>query len=575
MRFRVRLFLALFVLATIPLVLLAVGIRERLAARLAEDYEARVTALISAIRGEVSDEGRSIGTRLSALASSIAADNRFRLAAIEADPAERAYLLDYAGTAMRLAGLSILQIQDEDGRILSSGHFRNDYDRLQPKLPWRLAAMPEGIGLLRVRTADRPLLVLARTDSFRLGQRRFTLVGGVAVAPSFLARLGRGEGLSVALRYPGGVVPSGVREEPAPGRGAGDAVGEVSVPYLDASSDSGRFDDQTATFRITQTREPLRALQRSIDLWFVLALLATAAGSLALAGWSSARISRPLTDLARKTSRVDLDRLDVDFSSVREDEIGALSRLLGSMVERLRTSAARLRVAERRATIGEIARQVNHDIKNGLTPIRNVVRHLGGVAEEDPAALALVFQERRETLESSISYLERLATNYARLQPRIERRPCDIDAIVRDVAANARAASRAPVRTVSADHLPPVRADVVILRRILENLVVNAIDSLEGGAGGVTIGTELAEDEPALVRITVEDEGRGMSEDELERIFDDFYTTKSDGTGLGLSVVRRLVADVGGTVRAVSEPGVGTRFTVELPAAAPNGASVR
>jgi two-component system sensor histidine kinase HydH len=62
------------------------------------------------------------------------------------------------------------------------------------------------------------------------------------------------------------------------------------------------------------------------------------------------------------------------------------------------------------------------------------------------------------------------------------------------------------------------------------------------------------------------DSGRGMSREELERAFDDFYTTKSSGTGLGLSVVRRLVSDLGGTLRVETAPGQGSRFIVELPA---------
>ena len=69
------------------------------------------------------------------------------------------------------------------------------------------------------------------------------------------------------------------------------------------------------------------------------------------------------------------------------------------------------------------------------------------------------------------------------------------------------------------------------------------------------------------VAVTVADTGRGMSREELDRAFDDFHTTKPDGTGLGLSVVRRLVADVGGTLRVETAPGSGTRFFVELPTA--------
>src|SRR2546426_9189034 len=115
-------------------------------------------------------------------------DNRFRLAALQG--VEREYLLDYAGSAMRFTGLAMLQIQDDQGRIISSGHFRNEYDRLEPELPRLLAAAPGGMALVEARTAEAALLALARVDSLRLGGRRFTLVGGVAVDSRFLARLG-------------------------------------------------------------------------------------------------------------------------------------------------------------------------------------------------------------------------------------------------------------------------------------------------------------------------------------------------------------------------------------------------
>src|SRR5258705_205626 len=83
-----------------------------------------------------------------------------------------------------------------------------------------------------------------------------------------------------------------------------------------------------------------------------------------LAGvWVSSRISGPLAALAEKTAVLDLDRLDVDFDP-GTDEVGRLSRLLGDLAARLRTSTARVREAERRATVGELARQINHDIKN-------------------------------------------------------------------------------------------------------------------------------------------------------------------------------------------------------------------
>jgi signal transduction histidine kinase len=124
-------------------------------------------------------------------------------------------------------------------------------------------------------------------------------------------------------------------------------------------------------------------------------------------------------------------------------------------------------------------------------------------------------------------------------------------------------------RSSLGERLPTVQGDALMLRRILENLVGNAVESLAGKPGGtVTVNTETAggNGEPRRVRITVADTGPGMSRTQLDQAFDDFYTTKSGGTGLGLSIVRRLILDLNGTLRVETEPGAGTRFVVELPA---------
>jgi len=276
---------------------------------------------------------------------------------------------------------------------------------------------------------------------------------------------------------------------------------------------------------------------------------------------------------------VDLDRLDVDFPVDRDDEFGALSRLLGAMTRRLRTSAATLRDAERRATTGDLARQVNHDIKNGLAPIRHVLRHLAQVQRDEPEKLGAVFAERRGTLDESVTYLDTLARNYARLTPRLDLRPCDANAVARDVAAamtggtgisatigdaGAPAGARAAVELQLDPHLPAIAAEPLVLRRILENLVTNAIDAVDGTGGRVTVQTEALADGRA--RLTVADTGHGMSRDQLDRAFDDFQTTKPGGTGLGLSIVRRLVADLHADLRVETEPGTGTRMSITFPA---------
>jgi two-component system nitrogen regulation sensor histidine kinase NtrY len=201
-----------------------------------------------------------------------------------------------------------------------------------------------------------------------------------------------------------------------------------------------------------------------------------------------------------------------------------------------------------------------------LAPIRHVLRHLTQVAADEPASLPQVFEERRDTLESSVAYLDTLAGNYARLTPVMQSGPCSLNDVVREVARLSE--GRASLLLALASDLPLVRGDELAIRRVLENVVGNAADSLDGKAGAaVTITTELSGD-PATpsVRVIVADQGRGMTQAELDRAFDDFYTTKERGTGLGLTIVRRLIQDLGGRLRIETEPTIGTRVIIELPA---------
>jgi signal transduction histidine kinase len=305
----------------------------------------------------------------------------------------------------------------------------------------------------------------------------------------------------------------------------------------------------------------------------LIALALTVAVVIAAAAWLSSRISRPLRELASKTAAIDLDRLDQNFDSERGDEIGALSRLLGAMTERLRSSTSRIREAERRAAVGDLARQVNHDIKNGLAPIRNVLRHLAQVSSQDPVALPQVFEARRPTLESSVEYLDTLARNYDRLSPGLEKAPCDVNAIVEQVVRHA-AGDGTALRTRLDRRIPCALGDSLMIRRVLENLVGNALDSIAGKPDGtVLVSTEQTGNGsgPSSVRITIADTGPGMTQTELDRAFDDFYTTKARGSGLGLSIVRRLILDLNGSLRVETAPGVGTQVVVELPGTSSKG----
>jgi signal transduction histidine kinase len=493
MSFRTRLLAAFGVVVLIPLLVFGLGIRREMSRRVTGEYERRVDALVNVINADIARETDRVAGRLAALKGSLAADNRFRAQVVRGE--DREYVLDYAGPAMRLGGLDYLQIQDDEGRILSSGHFRNEFDRLGPTV--------RGTTLLRGTTAEGPLLALVTSDSLAIAGKPLRVIGGVAVDSGFLARLARDPELGVQLAFPSDTVAADTGRL---------VVGEIPLPYIDAADGPGQV--ERARIEITRSSELLTALQRNVNLWFLVAVLVASLAALLLAGWLSTRISTPVE--------------------------------------------AGMRDMERRVAIGDLARQVNHDVKNGLAPLRNVFRHLSQVAREEPAQLPRVFSERQGTVESSIDYLETLAANYAKLSPQAERKATDVNAVVRETVAGS-----AGVKTQLAEGLPPVSADALVLRRIIENLVSNAADSLDGKSGSIVVKTEQGR---GFVRIGVSDTGRGMSKAELDRAFDDFYTTKTGGTGLGLSIVRRLVLDSNGSLKVETEPGKGSNFLVEIPA---------
>lgn len=548
MTFRTRLAIAVAAAAIVPLVLLGWGVRREMTARLDAQATRRIEGLVQVLQSGLAAETASLRARLATQGAALAGDNRFRLA-VGPGGGDRRWLLDWAGEAMAASGLAVLRVMNSDGRVLSSGHFRNEFDRTDPALLALLTRPVRDPALIRLPGPERDVTALAAADSFTVGSRRYFLVGGVPFDPARVGSLVPQDEIAVSLVTGAATLPN--------------TVARIDLPYYDAATVAAA---DSAHLVVTRDPAPMRLLRARVDRWLALAAGVTLLLAAILAITLSQRVSRPLAELAEKTSRLDLDRLDQDFTSNREDEIGALSNLLAEMTDRLRASMARLREAERRAATGDLARQINHDVKNGLAPIRHVLRHLAETAVRSPQDLVDVFRERQGALESSVNYLDGLARNYARLGPAVDRGATSIPILLQEIARGMqRDGVDFEVRTP--DGLPPARADGVVVRRILENLASNAIDALEGRPGRVTLGSELRPGPEPRLRVTVADTGKGMTAAELERAFDDFHTTKAGGTGLGLSVVRRLVGDLGGSLRVETSPGQGTTFIVELPTA--------
>jgi two-component system, NtrC family, sensor kinase len=561
MTMRTRTFLACVVAALLPLAGLALGARREVHTRLSQEFEARVAASSSVLRQDLATQAVALDARLAAIAGSLASEPSSRAALLQQQ--QRLLLIDAAPAAMATAGLDYLLIIGPGDTVLSAGHFRSDYGR--STAVGRVLPSATEPALVAARRPQGAFLALTRAHATTIGAQRFVVVGGIEVDSTFVRALVRDTDgtLTVSLDYPGGSLFS--RPGAADAAEWGGLSEQIAVPFIDDIADPADAFAGTAAWTITHSLAPLRAVQRTMDRWFLAAAAAAVLLAFISARVLAARVSHPLEELARRSTRVDLERMDVRFATRRRDEIGTLSRMLDAMVQRLRAAATQLRDAERRATVGDMARQVNHDVRNGLLPIKNVVHHLSEVAAEEPAQLAAVFDERRHTLSGGIDYLEKLAASYARLAPRNEEAICDVNEMARAIARDLVTPDGVRVSLELSAQPVRVAADPVALRRIIENLMINAVESIDGPTGAVMLRTLPADGNGRGVVISVADTGAGIADDDLDRIFSDFFTTKAHGTGLGLSIVRRLAADMGGRVTVESQPRAGTTFHIELP----------
>jgi two-component system sensor histidine kinase PilS (NtrC family) len=232
---------------------------------------------------------------------------------------------------------------------------------------------------------------------------------------------------------------------------------------------------------------------------------------------------------------------------------------------------------ERLAGVGELAASIAHEIRNPLAAISGSVELLrrGGTAPADSDRLMEIVLREIERLDALIGdFLQ-----YARpAQPKFE--AVALSPLLEDVSRMLRAAVPEGTRLeLEADAGAVAWADATQLRQVLWNLLRNAFDALEG-PGVVRIsasrvagppqeenvdGRKSPTEGPDSVEIVVADTGRGIPLDDLERIFDPFYTTKPDGTGLGLPTVHRIVEAHHGALAVESQSGVGTRVRMRLP----------
>jgi len=297
---------------------------------------------------------------------------------------------------------------------------------------------------------------------------------------------------------------------------------------------------------------------------------AAALAAVLIGGLIASRIARPIRALARRAEEISAERAHPITLLPERDETRRLTLAFDQMLDALAASERQRLAAERAAAWEEMARRLAHEIKNPLSPIRLGVENLRKVRERTPEAFDRAFREETTTILEEVAALGRLIDEFAAFArlPRPEVAACDPRAIARQaIGLFAARIEEMGVRAEIDDARAPstLRADAEQIGRVLKNVVANALDAMEASPR-----RELAlaiRSEGGSAVFEVRDTGTGLDDEALRRLFEPYFTTRGGrgGTGLGMAIARRIVAEHGGSIRAARARDGGAVLSIALP----------
>ncbi len=293
-------------------------------------------------------------------------------------------------------------------------------------------------------------------------------------------------------------------------------------------------------------------------VYAVLILVALVAGVL----WSRQMV-RPLEVLVGATRRVARGDLDFRMEQQGPGEVGELVHSFDDMVGRLAEQRRDLARLERAAAWRGMARTLAHEVKNPLTPILMAVHQVRDSYRGDDEKYRALLVEVAEIVGEEVDSLRRLVRefgDFARL-PKPELSSGDLGALLRDLE---QLYGSEKLNLQAADSAGTGWFDHDALRRALINLIDNGLAACRQAETTPRLDVVVTPAEPG-VRLAITDGGVGIAPENLVRIFEPDFTTKSDGMGLGLAIVENIITGHGGRITVDSEPGRGTTFTIDLP----------
>jgi signal transduction histidine kinase len=544
----------------------------------------RTSALVNQFRREFEHEGEEITRGVEAIAGS---DAMLRTVTELANGAEYANYVNEATSNAKAQRLDFLDLIAPDGAIISSAHWPARFGYKQRWFLDRPAPLPQQAFLKHMETPQGSVLAMICLRPVHVHGLSFYLIGGRKLdaviqslsAPAGLRvsifsapEQGSGELLGPARETFGAVKTTALiqkvleqHNEASTTVDSGPASGQEEIVH--AIPLPGYTDRVPAVLLVANSLEQELLLEQRIrNISLVIAGVGVFIG-VVISGIVTARFSRPIRNLAQAATEIGQGNWNVRVETSGKDEIGNLAVAFNQMTEELMGQRERLVQSERVAAWRELARRLAHELKNPLFPLQITVENLLRARQNSPEMFDEVFRESTTTLLAEIANLKTIIGRFSDFSkmPAPQLQAVNLNEMVRSVAQLFQAQlNREPGRIKPALHLgdvPQVNADPVLLRRVIENLVLNAIDAMPKG-GVLTFLTTTA-DRFAVFELS--DTGAGLTPEECDRLFTPYYTTKQHGTGLGLAIVQSVVSDHGGKITVSSQKDQGTTFHVELP----------
>jgi len=289
------------------------------------------------------------------------------------------------------------------------------------------------------------------------------------------------------------------------------------------------------------------------------------AGTIAL--FLTNRITSSFTLISEKMRQVNLGKTNEQIEWKRDDEIGGLVKEYNKMVKQLEESAAALGKSEREGAWREMARQVAHEIKNPLTPMKLSIQYLQKAIDNDSVNVKEMTAGVAKTLVEQIDHLAKIAADFSQFanigNPKLE--VFDLHDMLYSLSSLYETTENMLFKWVPVHQKIMLNADKTQLNRLFTNLLQNAVEACENRDKKVISMSEELNDGHIIVKIA--DNGEGIPAQTRSKIFMPNFTTKSSGTGLGLAMSKTIVEQAKGKIWFSTQENVGTTFFVELPVA--------